>query len=1033
MEPANEAKVDPTSKAAPAAVDMNDVTSPRSSARHGKSYQVRALGRKTLAYQKRQLFTNICCVACCPLLMVVLSAALGKVIQNLVDKSTAPRDIIYCSSVVALDDSNFPLQNVSDPLLPSTPPMINGNKILGTSEDLVYHANFLVGPTQNGPPSAGSLVGNAPCVRYFGTGYSYRTGDPYATDPQVAASANYATYDSTYSPEPRGGWLSPTVATKLARYLFQYELRPWAFVSQSSSVTNAGSREQGPLIPITPALSTFTPLKPATAANGLLDTIESRLYVNATTTGGNLNLAGVESVPFFQNVGSDINLALGTAIRNAVDRLSTIDKSIFFESDPDPDTVSKFLVDVSGVTNSVPYGALHLDTIDHAAKKYKYTMQIGKDKRFEAAAGYPTAGLRQVLQQAQLNGAILRTSNPGTYGAAAITASTRAFPIVQSTRLDIPFSSFIGRILFPFGVSFLTPFFVVTLVKEKEDRIMGMMRMNGLKVWTYWLAHYIHFYSLHILSAAVFLIVGAAVKMSMFTKTSPGVLILVLFIWGHAQVALSFLLGALFGTSRTGLVVTFLIILCSVLVSLAGDSLFVDQAAPSGYFVWPPFAFYRILTVLNRTSFQKTERPYTISRIRPGDEVFTAIMFMIWEWFVLMALAIWLGNGGWSKLVFATKHRLANRRKQNDLGKQVTDEEAQQPPENYTSHEDADVTAERARVTALAEHNSNPLILKDLQKTYATTGKKALKTLTLAVESDLVFGLLGPNGAGKSTTISILTGLYDATGGKAYIAGYDIYSEQEDVWRVVGICPQHDILWDDLTCEEHLLFYARLKGISPSEEKKVVEESLRTVALHGAFKNRLSKGLSGGEKRRLSIAIALVGHPKVVFLDEPTTGLDPEVRRLIWDIIQQARIGKTIILTTHSMEEAEVLCQRIGIMSQGTLRCLGSPLRLKQLYANSFRLSFSSTSEDTMPAATQFVESQVLPSGGEWQRDESFASQATYSFPKDDDRLPVSKVFEIMQEHAELHGISEYGIGETTLEEVFVRIIGADGEEASAE
>jgi ABC-type multidrug transport system ATPase subunit len=119
-----------------------------------------------------------------------------------------------------------------------------------------------------------------------------------------------------------------------------------------------------------------------------------------------------------------------------------------------------------------------------------------------------------------------------------------------------------------------------------------------------------------------------------------------------------------------------------------------------------------------------------------------------------------------------------------------------------------------------------------------------------------------------------------------------------------------------LTVEEHLLFYARLKGIEESKEKKVVDASMKTVALL-PFRDRLSKGLSGGEKRRLSIAIALIGDPAVVFLDEPTTGLDPEVRRLIWNIIHDAKEGRTIVLTTHSMEEAEVLCQRIGIMAKG--------------------------------------------------------------------------------------------------------------------
>jgi ABC-type multidrug transport system ATPase subunit len=185
-----------------------------------------------------------------------------------------------------------------------------------------------------------------------------------------------------------------------------------------------------------------------------------------------------------------------------------------------------------------------------------------------------------------------------------------------------------------------------------------------------------------------------------------------------------------------------------------------------------------------------------------------------------------------------------------------------------------------------------------------------------------VFGLLGPNGAGKTTLISILTGLYPPTSGDAFLAGFNVHTEIEKIYQNIGVCPQHDILWEDLSVEDHLYFYARIKGVSPKDEKAAVTASLETVSLTD-FRTRTAKGLSGGEKRRLSIAIALIGFGKVIFLDEPTTGLDPEVRRLIWEIINKAKQGRTIILTTHSMEEAEVLCQRIGIMSKGALRCLG--------------------------------------------------------------------------------------------------------------
>ena len=187
--------------------------------------------------------------------------------------------------------------------------------------------------------------------------------------------------------------------------------------------------------------------------------------------------------------------------------------------------------------------------------------------------------------------------------------------------------------------------------------------------------------------------------------------------------------------------------------------------------------------------------------------------------------------------------------------------------------EDSDVKAERQRVIDEKYDPASPLIMKHLRKISPGRGglgpKLAVKDVTFAVEEGVIFGLLGPNGAGKTTLISILTGLYEASAGDARLAGFDIKSDSKNIYQVMGVCPQFDILWEDLTIEEHLYFYARLKGVTKTEEHEAVTQALRNVSLEG-FRERLSKGLSGGEKRRLSIAIALVGNPSVVFFDEPT-------------------------------------------------------------------------------------------------------------------------------------------------------------------
>jgi ABC-type multidrug transport system ATPase subunit len=212
---------------------------------------------------------------------------------------------------------------------------------------------------------------------------------------------------------------------------------------------------------------------------------------------------------------------------------------------------------------------------------------------------------------------------------------------------------------------------------------------------------------------------------------------------------------------------------------------------------------------------------------------------------------------------------------------------------------DDDVASERDRVTSGSASDS-ALVISMARKRF---GKKlAVKDISIAVRSGEILALLGPNGAGKTTLVSCVLGLYRLSSGTAQINGFDIMRQQDQVYRHVGICPQHEILWPDLTCEEHLLFYARLKGVDPKQEKEVVGQCLEQVELLPE-RRKLSKQLSGGQKRRLSIAIALVARPAVVFLDEPTTGLDPHVKRSLWRVIKRVKElhNMCIVLTTHSM------------------------------------------------------------------------------------------------------------------------------------
>ncbi len=218
--------------------------------------------------------------------------------------------------------------------------------------------------------------------------------------------------------------------------------------------------------------------------------------------------------------------------------------------------------------------------------------------------------------------------------------------------------------------------------------------------------------------------------------------------------------------------------------------------------------------------------------------------------------------------------------------------------------------------------------IRDLTKDY--NGNTVIAGLDLKVEKGELFGFLGPNGAGKTTTIRILTTLTKPTSGRAFINGFDIVQEPVKAKAEFGIVQQHMSLNKDLSVRENLELHARLHHISQDEREKRIEELLEYVEL-SEHANKLIDDLSGGLKRRTMIARALIHRPRLLILDEPTVGLDAQTRRKVWDLIRRMNSdGSTVFLTTHYIEEAEALCNRVGIIHHGKLIALGTPLELRQ-------------------------------------------------------------------------------------------------------
>ena len=216
----------------------------------------------------------------------------------------------------------------------------------------------------------------------------------------------------------------------------------------------------------------------------------------------------------------------------------------------------------------------------------------------------------------------------------------------------------------------------------------------------------------------------------------------------------------------------------------------------------------------------------------------------------------------------------------------------------------------------------------DLTKYFGSLG--AVQSVSFRVGKGEAFGLLGPNGAGKTTTIRMLTTLLAPTSGTAAVAGHDVTTAPLDVKRSIGVVPQMLNLDIDLTCSENLEYHGRLHQMRPDDRNMRIEELLRFVGLWEK-KDTPVEHLSGGMRRRLLIARGLMHRPAVVFMDEPTVGLDPQARRMIWGLIEALkRSGITILLTTHYIEEADALCDRVAIMRAGKIIALDAPGVLKE-------------------------------------------------------------------------------------------------------
>ena len=548
--------------------------------------------------------------------------------------------------------------------------------------------------------------------------------------------------------------------------------------------------------------------------------------------------------------------------------------------------------------------------------------------------------------------------------------------------------------------------FTIQMLEEKEQKLKKLLERQGIGEVQYVLSWFINYLFVGLITDIVLII-----TMIILMKTLQWLFILNIILFVLAQFPLMYLIVIICSTKKKGLILVNIVCFTTLVVGFILRMGTPSRALQIVLNIFPNINEFSMLNLIFKYEqigvYSSDLLKLRSNKISYIDDL---IMFFVEICFysLICLFIISFQNSGLPFLDFLKSFCSdVNRKIKSDGNEISSDNDA-----NNTlikNHE------ELTSINLALKKDNKFLNIKNITKNYGDL--KAVNNFCGELFKNEIFVLLGHNGAGKTTLIKMISGTEDPDNGDIFLDGISIITNKSYLYQNIGLCQQDDILFSYLTVEEHLEYMMELKGSKSDQDQ--INLFINKIDL-ASKKDTMCKNLSGGEKRKLCIAIALIGNSQLVLLDEPTSGMDVIAKRKLWTFLKEFKNDKIIILTTHSLDEAEYLGDRIGIMSGGQFICSGTSSYLKSKYPCGFNLNFLVNSEifDNSHKRELYKKlAQYQPN-----LEVKISSKGLFSVNIESNNKNVKEIFKVIEEYREEYGIEDYTVSSTTLEDVFLKL-----------